>query len=74
MVIRAFTKHPNENGKTWCEHAVFAVSISWKLAKSSFYFLLHGIMPFIPMPEYYNLESMSAYLLDKNGKINKNEE
>mgnify|MGYP003121164019 CR=1 FL=1 len=74
MVIKAFTKHPNENGKTWSEHACFALSVSFKLACSSFYFMLHGIMPFIPMPEYYNLESMSSYLLNKNDEVSKKEE
>lgn len=74
MVVKLFTKHPSENGKTWCQHARFAFSIAIKMAKSSFYFMLHGLMPFIPMPDYYNLESMSAYLLDKNDKVNKKEE
>ena len=69
-----FVEHPNENGKTWWQHASFALSIAIKMAKSSLYFVLHGLMPFIPMPDHYNLESMSAYLLDKNDKASKKEE
>ena len=71
-MLRLFTKHPAENGKTWWEHAVFAASISFRMAKSSCWFMLHGLMPFIPMPSHCNLESMSDFLLEKNKQVEKN--
>jgi hypothetical protein len=70
MVIkRLFCKHPNENGKTWLQHMLFAVKISVKLSISSTLFFLHAFMPFIPMPDSYNLQAMSDYLLKKNEEV-----
>lgn len=69
-----FVEHPNENGKTWGQHAKFAVGIACKMMNSSCFFLLHGLMPFIPIPTFYNLESMSAYLLEKNNATSAEED
>jgi len=70
MVIkRLFCKHPSESGKTWLQHAVFAICISIKLSVSSTFFFLHAVLPFIPMPDSYNLQAMSDYLLKKNEEI-----
>jgi len=69
--LKLFTKHLDASGKTWREHATFAALIGIKMAISSCYFLLHGLMPFIPMPNCYNLESMSAYLLKRDDEAKK---
>ena len=69
MVIeKLFCRHPNENGKSWLQHMLFAVGISTKLSLSSFFFLLHGFVPFIPTPTSYNLEAMISYLTERNSK------
>ena len=69
-IKQLFIEHPNENGKTWGQHAKFAIGIACKMMKSSSFFLLHGLMPFMPIPTFYNLESMSEYLLEKNNASN----
>ena len=48
---------------------LFAVKISVKLSISSTLFFLHAFMPFIPMPDSYNLQAMSDYLLKKNEEV-----
>jgi hypothetical protein len=48
---------------------LFAVKISLKLSVSSCFFFLHGVLPFVPMPDSYNLEKMSDYLLRKNEQV-----
>jgi len=70
MVIkRLFCNHPRENGKTWLQHMLFAVGISIKMVLSSFFFLLHGLAPFIPVPTRYNLEAMISYLTERDTKV-----
>tara|TARA_A100001515_G_scaffold11659_3_gene9103 strand:+ start:15678 stop:15896 length:219 start_codon:yes stop_codon:yes gene_type:complete len=72
MVIkRLFCKHPRESGKTWLQHTLFAFGVSVKLSVSSLLFFLHALAPFVPIPDAYNLEAMSSYLLKKNEEANK---
>ncbi len=42
-----------------------------KLSVSSLLFFLHALAPFVPIPDAYNLEAMSSYLLKKNEEANK---
>ena len=64
-----FTKHPESIGQTYFQHASFAVKIGMKLFLSSCMFLIHGIFPFIKIPELLNLESTALYLFEKNNEL-----
>ena len=64
-----FTKHPKTMNQTYTRHALFAVGVSVRLLQSSCIFLLHGIFPFIKIPESLNLESTALYLFEKNNEL-----
>jgi hypothetical protein len=66
-----FNKHPRSNGFSgYFEHARSALGTSGRLMMSTFFFLIHGILPFVPVPKYLNLESTINYLKKSNEKIN----
>ena len=66
-----FNKHPRSNGFSgYFEHACFALGISGRLMMSTCLFLLHAILPFMPMPKFLNLEATIDYLKKSNEKLN----
>ena len=66
-----FTTHPASNGKTWREHAKFAMKASLRLGLTSVCFMLHGLFPFIPVPGSYNFECTIEYLENMNDSVSK---
>ena len=64
-----FTKHPESTNQTYFQHTLFAISIGIRLLRSSCIFLIHGIFPFIKIPESLNLESTALYLFEKNNEL-----
>ena len=64
-----FTKHPRENNmKGWWKHCKSACCIGFRLYVSSWFFIVHGIFPFIPIPKWINLTDSAMYLLKENEK------
>ena len=64
-----FTKHPKQNAdETWWEHLKFATHIGFRLFFTSFYFIVHGIFPFIKIPKWINISCTAKYLLNENKK------
>ena len=64
-----FTKHPRENGmESWWSHCKSACLIGLRLYVSSWFFIIHGIFPFIPIPKWVNLTDSANYLLKENKK------
>ena len=59
-------EHLKKAGLTYTQHAKFALSIGINLACSSVWFLVHGGVPFLQIPQSLNLESVSTYLRQKN--------
>ena len=68
-VYNPFTKHPTDNaGESWWVHCKFSVSIGFRLLLTSFYFIIHGLFPFIKIPKWVNLTDSALYLLNENKK------
>ncbi|MBW4636392.1 MAG: hypothetical protein KME30_32300 [Iphinoe sp. HA4291-MV1] len=64
-----FAQHLGNSGQTYWSHLLFTVHISVRLAVSAFLFVLHGILPIIPIPRQFNLEAVASFLLQKNHAI-----
>ena len=64
-----FTEHPKNNAnETWWEHCKFACCIGLRLYFTSWFFIVHGIFPFIKIPKWINLTDSALYLLKENEK------
>jgi len=61
-----FTKHPATINETWWGHFKFSFGIGIKLFVSAMLFIIHGIFPFVTIPEQLNLENMSNWLEIRN--------
>ena len=68
-MIGLFTKHPTEVGKTWLKHLFFCLMVCSRLLLSLIAFLIHGVLPFIPIPRLLNLEETSEWLYQKDRKL-----
>ena len=66
--MKFFADHPTDQGETYIQHMKFAFSLASRMGISSVFFLTHGFFPFIEIPSFYNLESMSLFLREKNEK------
>ena len=66
-MINIFTKHAKENGHNgYFSHMRFAFSIGCRLLVTSGVFMLHAILPFVPMPHSLSLEKTTQFLIIKN--------
>ena len=64
-----FTKHPKENNMgSYLQHCKSACEIGLRLYITSWFFFIHGIFPFIPIPRWVNLTDSAMYLLKENEK------
>ena len=62
-----FTKHPRENtNETWWRHCKFAVGVGIRLFFTSLIFIVHGILPFLLIPRWLNLEDSISFLNKEN--------
>ena len=68
-MISLFTRHPRSKGISYIEHAKFAALVGAKLLISAAYFLVHALLPFIPIRADYNLEAMISFLNKENKKV-----
>jgi len=59
-------KHLKDNNISYKDHAVFALTIGARAAFSSVFFLVHGVLPFVQIPTFLNLESMNKFYGEKN--------
>jgi hypothetical protein len=62
ILLLLFNKHPNENKETYLEHLYFAVTMSFIFVGASVFFFLHGFLPFIKIPNPFNLISIKDKL------------
>lgn len=51
-------KHLKENNETYLTHLKFAWTVGFNMITSSCFFLIHGILPFFPIPKEFNLGRM----------------
>tara|TARA_B100000214_G_scaffold53891_2_gene34341 strand:- start:4050 stop:4262 length:213 start_codon:yes stop_codon:yes gene_type:complete len=65
-MIKLDFKHLSRNNMSYVEHARFALSICVKMVFSSVFFLIHGFMPCLQIPQSFNLSAMSDYMDKKN--------
>ena len=68
-MFNLFQKHPKTRNMTYLKHASFTVQISMRLLLSSCIFLVHGILPFVKIPDFLNLESTALHLFEKNNEL-----
>jgi hypothetical protein len=52
-------KHLEENNETYLSHLKFAWTAGFYMFVSSCFFLVHGLIPLIPIPKLFNLSRMS---------------
>ena len=65
--MNIFTKHPREQHfKSWWKHCRFAFSIGIRLLITSLIFILHGIFPFITIPNSLNFTESIKFLKQVN--------
>lgn len=64
--MTAFTRHPYKQGITYVGHWFFAMGIAARLLASVLAFVLHAMLPFIPIERRLDLEATSAFLLERN--------
>ena len=62
-------KHLKERNVSYMTHARFALGIGLRLACSSVIFILHAVLPIIPIPYALNLESTGLYLFEKDNSL-----
>tara|TARA_Y100000114_G_C11756672_1_gene327207 strand:+ start:403 stop:612 length:210 start_codon:yes stop_codon:yes gene_type:complete len=64
-------RHLKEKETTYLSHARFALGIFCTMFISCLFFLVHGFIPFIQIPNSFNLSSMYNYLREKNDEVSK---
>lgn len=65
-MMNPFINHPRKQGITYLEHWYFAMGIACRLLTSVFAFVLHAILPFIPIEPRLDLEATAGYLQERN--------
>ena len=64
--MKSFTEHPETVGENWLQHCKFSCGVGIRLLASSILFIIHGLFPFISIPEQLNLDYTSKWLEVKN--------
>ena len=54
--------HLAKNNETYFSHMLFALKVSIHLSVSSTFFLVHSILPFVKIPNMFNLAAMRETL------------
>jgi len=60
------TAHPQRQGISYIEHWCFAMGIAFRLLRSVVAFILHAMLPCIPISPRFDLESTASFLLKSN--------
>ena len=58
FITELFTKHPNENNMTYCNHLLHSLNLSFYFANASFKAFIHSVFPFLyetSSTEYLNI-------------------
>ena len=72
FIFEPFRRHPREHaGKSYWEHSFFAMAISIRLLASSISFMIHSVLPFVPIPRILNLGCTIEFMEEKNNKVKK---
>ncbi len=58
--------HPHRQGLTYLEHWLFAMRIAGRLLATVVAFAVHAVLPFIHIEPRLDLESTTAFLLERN--------
>jgi hypothetical protein len=67
--MNLFTQHTQQQGVTYLEHGIFAMSIAVRLFISVIAFSLHAIFPFIDIRKELDLEAIARFIEEKNNWI-----
>ena len=67
--MNIFTEHTQQQGVTYFEHWLFAMSIAIRLLNSVIAFALHAIFPFIDIDKNLDLEATAKFIQKKNAWI-----
>ena len=59
-------KHCDSVGETYLQHGKFAVSVGLRLIISGLSIVIHGVLPFLQIPDKLNLESTTFFLIGAN--------
>jgi hypothetical protein len=51
-------KHLKNNNETYVRHLIFAAKVGINFIACGIFFIIHGIIPFIPIPKLFNFETM----------------
>ena len=65
-MIKLFTSHPNTVGESWWDHFTFSLMIGCRLILTGIVFVIHAVLPFIPIPSTLNLSATSMLLGQAN--------
>ena len=52
-------KHLKQNNESYVTHFIFAWRAAFYMSISSCFLLIHGLLPIIPVPRLFNIESMA---------------
>jgi hypothetical protein len=73
-------RHLRNNNETYLSHFVFGFRIGLSCLATAFFFIIHSIFPFVPIPKKFNIEAMNqkfriwhAYTAVRKTRGNKNE-
>jgi hypothetical protein len=65
-IMNPFTVHPRQQGVTYSAHLRFAMGIAWRLLSSVAAFVVHAVLPFVPIAPRLDLEATTAFLAERN--------
>jgi len=61
--------HLKEVDQNYFQHICFAITISIRLSLTVLLLPVHALLPFIKMPQKFNIEKTSNYLFDKDNEV-----
>jgi hypothetical protein len=64
-----FTAHPYQRGIAYFDHCCFVMGIALRFFASVLAFLVHAILPFVPIDPQLDLESTVTFLTKRNAWI-----
>jgi hypothetical protein len=68
--LNIFNRHPHMVAhQTWWSHCKFTTKIAIRLFFTCFMFIIHGILPFLSIPKWLNLEDSALFLLEENKEL-----
>ena len=62
-------KHLKENNQTFLDHVKLAWLIAFHMLFSCCFLLIHGVLPFVPMPKLFSIETMTRKMKKWNSYL-----